>query len=169
MFQVFGTLKIAHIFRKNHSNHIFWRFGMMVNTPLDRGLFVDKLRLYWKILNSLRFLGQNDFSTFFNEYYIYLGWIRIHNMILINEKETVICIFMLSSAPKTLKISNKQNIGYKAMYSHVYEYTNPPLWLILSCKSDLYYFTMFWLQIWTDSNFTTWADILNILDNLGSW
>ena len=41
---------------------------------------------------------------------------------------------MLNSASKTLKISNKRNIGYKAMYIHVYEDTNTPLWLILSLK-----------------------------------
>ena len=56
---------------------------MMVNIVLDRGLFVDKLRFYCKILELPPFLGPNDFSTFFNQYEIGLGSFGIFNMFLI--------------------------------------------------------------------------------------
>ena len=88
----------------------------MVNTPLDRGLFVDELMFYSEILELPRFFGQNDFSIFFNEYHIDLGSIRFRKMLLLSECKTVSCIFMQYSAPKALRKGHKQNIGYTTYF-----------------------------------------------------
>ena len=88
-------------------------------------------------MNSLDFFGQNDFSIFFNECHIDLGSIRLRKMLLLSECKTVSCIFMQYSAPKTLKISNRQNIGYTTYFQPYKVVIKVVIILFLTIKETL--------------------------------